>query len=185
MRTARFWVVINAVKQTPPPCSQLEDFDKIGFLENNYLWGTTAVLKCQRKTPQVLNHFIKLWAGFTDCSSLSPVCPVVLSQPTALRRFQIIWKDSVLFAIWRLRSQFSFWVVPRASQLLSGKGPVLLKKYLTTIILPFFSSAPVLPYVTSCSKLQSLANHFKRKSSFMFWIAVNLPGWSKIIVFII
>lgn len=65
------------------------------------------------------------------------------------------------------------------------RSNAFIKNYLTKIILPFFNSAPVLPYATSRSKLQSLANHFKRKSSFMFWISVNLPGWSKIIVFII
>lgn len=33
MQTVGVWGVVNAVKQLPPPCSQLEDLDKTGFLK--------------------------------------------------------------------------------------------------------------------------------------------------------
>lgn len=144
VRTVRFWGIkkcSQAVSTSPQstwgPCK-----DWIPKIIT--FWVT--VLNCHRKTPQVLNPFIKLWAGLTDLNSLCPVCPIALSCPTTLRRFQILWKGSVLFAIWRLKSQVCCLIVQRGFHLLFGKDLMFLQKYLTRIMLSFsqFSSSIIL-----------------------------------------
>lgn len=144
MRTARFRGIKKCNQAVSTSLQPIWGFCKDWIPKIITFWVT--VLDCQRKIPQVLNHFIEFWAGFTGLSSLSPVCSITFSSPTTLRRFQIFWKGSVLFATWRLRSQVCCWIIQRGSHLLFGKDLMFLQKYLTRIMLSFsqFSSSIIL-----------------------------------------
>lgn len=70
VRTVRFWGIKKCSQAVSMSQQSTWGFCKDWIPKVITFWVT--VLNCQRKTPQVLNPFIKLWAGFR--SQQSPPC---------------------------------------------------------------------------------------------------------------